>query len=48
MVREIMKDTVFPALTRQKRAACPLKTFTDFTAAEIIQHEIDHCDGIII
>lgn len=24
-----------------------LKTFTDFTA-EIIQHEIDHCDGIII
>lgn len=24
-----------------------IKTFTDFTA-EIIQHEIDHCDGIII
>ena len=24
-----------------------LKTFTDWTA-EIIQHEIDHCDGIII
>lgn len=24
-----------------------LKTFTDFTA-EIIQHEIDHCDGILI
>lgn len=24
-----------------------LKTFTGFTA-EIIQHEIDHCDGIII
>ena len=24
-----------------------IKTFTDFTA-QIIQHEIDHCDGIII
>ena len=24
-----------------------LKTFTDWTA-EIIQHEIDHCDGVII
>ena len=24
-----------------------LKTFTDWTA-EIIQHEIDHCDGILI
>jgi len=24
-----------------------IKTFTDFTA-EIIQHEIDHCDGILI
>jgi len=24
-----------------------LKTFTDYTA-EIIQHEIDHCDGIVI
>ena len=24
-----------------------LKTFTDWTA-ELIQHEIDHCDGIII
>ena len=24
-----------------------IKTFTDFTA-QIIQHEIDHCDGILI
>ncbi len=24
-----------------------LKTYTDFTA-EIIQHEVDHCDGILI
>ena len=24
-----------------------IRTFTDFTA-EIIQHEIDHCDGILI
>ncbi|MFR1808747.1 MAG: peptide deformylase, partial [Pygmaiobacter massiliensis] len=24
-----------------------IKTFTDFTA-QIIQHEIDHCNGIVI
>ena len=24
-----------------------IKTFTDFTA-QIIQHEVDHCDGVLI
>jgi len=38
MIHAICKDEAFPAR---------LKNFTGWTA-EIIQHEIDHCDGILI
>jgi len=57
VVREICKDEVFLAqkvelappvdLPVAKHFQIRLKTFTGFTA-QIIQHEIDHCEGIII
>ena len=32
---------------QNERSETRIKTFTDFTA-QIIQHEIDHCDGVLI
>ena len=42
MIQPIMKDVLF--LTQKSE---PAKR-SDWQAAQIIQHEIDHCDGIII
>ena len=54
MIQEICKDERF--LAQEAEPATPddlpiaqdlIDTFTGWTA-EIIQHEIDHCDGILI
>lgn len=42
MIREIMKDEAFLA---QKAEPA---TIDDLPVAQIIQHEVDHCEGIII
>lgn len=60
MVREICRDEAFLAQKAESAAAedlsvqwqnekfqTRLKTFTGWTA-EIIQHEIDHCEGVLI
>ena len=45
-----MRVRKIPRLSRNRAEMCirdSLKTFTGWTA-EIIQHEIDHCEGIVI
>ena len=45
--RKTMRFQTIKVQWQNERFQTRLKTFTGWTA-EIIQHEIDHCDGIII
>ena len=51
MVREIMKDETFlaqkKAQDQNEKFQMRFKTFTGWTA-QIIRHEVDHCEGIVI
>ena len=47
MIREICKDGYFLSQRQNEQFQTRIKTFTGWTA-QIIQHEIDHCEGIII
>lgn len=51
MVREIMRDEAF--LSQKAEPATPedlsaAQDLLDTLTAQIIQHEIDHCEGILI
>ena len=45
--RKTMRFQTIKVQWQNERFQTRLKTFTEWTA-EIIQHEIDHCDGILI
>ena len=46
-VRETLRWTSIKVQYQNEKFQTRLKTFTGWTA-QIIQHEIDHCDGILI
>ena len=47
MIKPIVKDPIFLTRSQNEAMQTRLKTFTGWTA-QIIQHEIDHCNGILI
>ncbi len=48
MVCEIMRDEAFLAQRAEQATPEHLPVAQDLRTAQIIQHEIDHCEGVLI